>query len=202
MQVKPNGQSGVAIARGADNLVGGTTVEARNVISGNRKGFQFAVGVAVYIRSSNTDNTIAGNYIGVDKTGFNALPNGTGVLLNGPDNTVGGTDPGAGNVIAGNAKTMVDVNEAGASADRNEILRNYIGLAASGTTAPKEGFGCGVASNDADDTVIGSPGNGNYISGNGCGIFITIGDESAFDQRPRRAGQHDRRRRARTTARK
>ena len=176
MQVKPNGLAGIGIVRGANNLVGGTTVEARNVISGNRKGFQFGFGVGTFIRSSNVNNTIAGNYIGVDKTGLTALPNANGVLLNSPNNTVGGTDPGAGNVIAGNARDMVHVNEASASAAGNEILGNYIGLTALGTGASNEGFGCGVRVIDADDAVIGSPGNGNLIAGTSCAISIGFSD--------------------------
>jgi CSLREA domain-containing protein len=172
LQAKPNGQNGIAIISGSNNLVGGTTAEARNVVSGNRDGFFFDVAVGTFISSGTTDNTFAGNYLGVDRTGYNALPNLHAVLLNSGNNTVGGTDPGSGNVIAGNAGDMVSIFEAGVSADGNKVLRNFVGIDAAGTKAFDEGFGYGVASTDADGTVVGSPGNGNVIAGNDYGVLI------------------------------
>ena len=175
LQAKPNGQDGVAIVSGQNNLIGGTTPLARNVLSGNREEFVFHFGVNSFITTTPGHNVIAGNYIGVDRTGFTALPNLGGVLLNSPDNTVGGTDPGAGNVIAGNAADNLDVFEApGSVADGNQILRNFIGVDAGGASSFNEGFGYGINVTDADDTVIGMPGAGNLVSGNGYGIFINF----------------------------
>ena len=101
----PNG-TGVTISTGdlqvtSDNLIGGTTAAARNVISGNSLYGVFIVG---------TRNTIQGNFIGVGVDGSTPLPNGTGGIFSGPGfqsdtgngNVIGGTIPGAGNVIAYN----------------------------------------------------------------------------------------------------
>ncbi len=174
LQAKANEQNAIAISTGSNNLIGGTTPQARNVVSGNQVGFFFNVGISTFISSGTTNNTIAGNYVGVDRTGYNALPNREGILLNTGNNTIGGTDPGSGNVIAGNAGTMVNIFEVSVSGDGNKILRNFIGTNVAGTGAFNEGFGYGVQSTDADNTVIGSPGNGNLISGNDYGVFFSV----------------------------
>ncbi|MCC6763666.1 MAG: CSLREA domain-containing protein [Deltaproteobacteria bacterium] len=172
LQAKPNGQNGIAIISGSNNLIGGTTAQARNVVSGNREQFFFDVGIATFISSAAANNTIAGNYVGIDAAGFHALPNREGIILNSANNTVGGTDPGAGNVVAGNVGNQVTVFEVSASADGNSILRNLVGTDAAGLGAFDEGFGYGVSISDADAAVVGSPGNGNLIAGNDYGILI------------------------------
>lgn len=173
-QSKPNGQNGIAVISGGSNLIGGTTAQARNLVSGNREGFFFNVAMGTFISSSATNNTFSGNWVGLDATGFNALPNSIGVLLNSANNTIGGTVPGSGNVIAGNASDMISIFEAGVSADGNKVLRNFIGTGVAGTGSFNEGFGYGVAITDADNAVVGSPGNGNLIAGNDYGVLIKI----------------------------
>jgi len=104
------------------NTVGGAAAGARNVISGNFTGI--AVGTS--------GNKVQGNYIGTAADGVTALPNSyAGVnLLNGHDNTIGGTNPGEGNVIAlngtnGNPGFGVRI-EKGAMINHNAILGNSI----------------------------------------------------------------------------
>ena len=68
------------------NVIGGTTAEARNIISGNDFG--------VFIEGAATGNLIQGNYIGTDVTGTADLGNDQfGVRIRGPasKNTIGGT---------------------------------------------------------------------------------------------------------------
>ena len=63
-----NGIDGVEIDTGAsDNIIGGTTASARNIISGND-------GSGVEIDVAN-DNLVEGNYVGTDMTGTVALGN-------------------------------------------------------------------------------------------------------------------------------
>ena len=98
---------GIIISGAANNVIGGTTATARNVISGNTN-----VGVDI-LNAGATNNTVQGNFIGTDVTGTVALGNGDGVngdgidvgqIGTGPSNvTIGGTTPGAGNVISGNS---------------------------------------------------------------------------------------------------
>ena len=61
------------------------------------------LGVSAYCN----DNVIQGNFIGTDATGTAALPNGASgnggiILFFGQNNTIGGTTPGARNLISGN----------------------------------------------------------------------------------------------------
>lgn len=94
----PNAGVGVLV-NGANNVIGGTTAAARNVISGNN-------GSGVSLASSLChDNSIIGNFIGTDSGGSGALPNqSTGVVLLGgsSNNTIGGLLAGSGNTIAFN----------------------------------------------------------------------------------------------------
>ncbi len=101
-QLTPNGDAGIEIEAGTSgNSIGGTTPGARNLISGNG-----AYGIA--INAGAAANVVEGNYIGTDHTGNAALGSGVGymgVLVQGVDNTIGGTASGAGNVIAGSDRT-------------------------------------------------------------------------------------------------
>ena len=80
----------------ANDTIGGTAAADRNVISGNA-----AAGIGTLNANS---NLIEGNYVGLDITGMMAISNLIcGIEIGGSsDNTVGGTTPGAGNVISGN----------------------------------------------------------------------------------------------------
>lgn len=84
--------------REPDNLIGRTTAAARNVSSGNR-------GVGILVRTAG--NLIRGNFLGPDLTGLAPLSNqGGGIYFASQfalNNTIGGTAPGAANVIAFNA---------------------------------------------------------------------------------------------------
>jgi subtilisin-like proprotein convertase family protein len=111
--------SGISIST-PNNIIGGTTVKARNIISGNDN-------VGIYITESNANNNlIQGNYIGSDVTGTKDLGNtNNGIaILDASNNTVGGTTIEAGNLIFGNGKNGVFIN--GSSSNGNAILSNSI----------------------------------------------------------------------------
>jgi parallel beta-helix repeat protein len=168
-----NGQYGVLIRNGATgNTIGGTGAGARNVISGN---------LSSGIRILGTGNTVAGNYVGTDITGLQALGNQGGVndgaitIQNG-GNTVGGTASGAGNVIAGNTGVGILVYNTGSAG--NTIQGNLIGLGADGTTAVNNSlYGIYLALASVN-TLIGGPTAAarNVIGANGFfGIFLDAG---------------------------
>lgn len=121
-----NAGAGVFVG-GVGNTVGGFTPADRNIISGN--GFD---GVVIEENAFLTQNNrVIGNYIGTDITGTQPLGNdGDGVLLSiGNNNSVGGTEPGAGNVIAFNLAKGEDghgVNVLGTTSNGNFILGNSI----------------------------------------------------------------------------
>jgi len=162
-----NGNAGVLIGEARNNTVGGTTVSARNVISGNVEG-------VTVLDVTATGNLIQGNYIGTNAVGDAAIPNATGVLLLAPDNTVGGVQDGAGNLISGNRGDAV--NLASPNATGNLIAGNYLGVDASGTTALGNDIGVRV-DNVADNIIGGTETRArNVISGNREGItFWEVG---------------------------
>src|SRR5262249_59734512 len=77
------------------------------------------------VLSGSGGNTIAGNYIGTDATGTAAVPNGgSGTFVAAPNNRIGGTAPGDGNVISGNTGHGLSLNEPGHG---HLIEGNFIG---------------------------------------------------------------------------
>ncbi len=100
-----NAEAGVLI-NGLGNLIGGTAITARNVISGNG-GFGIEMNS---VQASN--NTIQGNFIGTDMSGTTPVGNNRGgvrTLGSAMNNTIGGTVPGAANIIANNAGSGVNI---------------------------------------------------------------------------------------------
>ncbi len=113
-----NGGSGISVDNAAtNNTLGGTTPAARNLISGNQLEGIFMSGPG---------NVVQGNYLGTDVTGTVAQGNiADGVFIGGAatNNVIGGTEPGAGNVIAYNRKGVVLT---GTATTGNRILGNAI----------------------------------------------------------------------------
>jgi hypothetical protein len=135
-------------ASGKATVIGGTTPEARNVIVGSGH-----FGVVIRDSGGGSDganSVVQGNYIGVGPDGSTPFGNGGGVRVNGsPNVTVGGTAPGAGNVIAYNSGVGVDVElQTGGAVRGNAIFSNGgIGIDLGGDS---------VTPNDAGDADTGS----------------------------------------------
>src|SRR5437870_4191148 len=111
-QALGNTGSGVFITNSSSkNRIGGTTPSARNIISGN---LQYGI---LMTGSGNTrENQVQGNYIGTDVSGTLRLSNGyAGVALfdGATVNSVGGTAPGAGNVISANGDAGISITNNG-----------------------------------------------------------------------------------------
>jgi CSLREA domain-containing protein len=117
-----------------NNTIGGIAAGAGNLISGNGH-------FGVLLRDANvTGNSVLGNRIGLNANGTGALPNGgsaspedglaftearAGVYIAGPDNTIGGTAPGADNTIAFNEGAGVSVGSGTGNTIRgNSIFSN------------------------------------------------------------------------------
>jgi hypothetical protein len=188
------GGSGVSLSGSSGNLIGGTSVVARNVISGN---LDDGDGVGVVVSANSDNNTIEGNYIGTNAAGTATLTSGgtpllktqgAGVIIGGSNgNTVGGFVPGARNVISGNG-IGIDIEDA----SNNDVVGNLIGTDVTGTHAlPNWGVGVWVEGFEATDNAIGIvddlpngqvyaagnviSGNKNVITGGGDGIEIENG---------------------------
>lgn len=144
-----NGLRGVEVLQGAtigfnttNNVIGGLTAAERNIISGNNSG-----GVRI-AGTTTTSNVIAGNFIGADASGNGYLPNvAFGVLIEAPQNTIGGPTVAHRNVISGHipssdngivvyntgAATQIQNNYIGTNANGDAYLFNGIGITCSGS---------------------------------------------------------------------
>ncbi|MCH9664028.1 MAG: hypothetical protein K0U66_10310, partial [Gammaproteobacteria bacterium] len=155
--------SGIKIWAGSTgNVIGGTSVSDRNVISGNNEAGIEIDGVG--------SNTIQGNYIGTNAAGTGDLGNGADgviVLNGGSGNVIGGSVAGAGNVISGNDGDGIELT--GAGTDSNSIQGNIIGLGADGDTVIGNSADGIHVSVGASSNIIGgtTAGARNVISGNG-----------------------------------
>ncbi len=138
-----------------NTVIGGTTPAASNVISGNGS---FGLGVG------GAGDVILGNYIGTNAAGTAAVPNqDAGIDVGDSGTIIGGSAPGAGNVISGNSDGGVFINASGTIVQGNHIGTDASGMHAIGNT------GLGLYVGSGTNTLIGgsASGAGNVISGNG-----------------------------------
>jgi hypothetical protein len=170
-----NHTNGVAIGGVPGNVIGGTVPAARNVISGN-----FLSGL--YITTAGAvSNLVQGNYVGVDVTGTNAMGNSlSGITIdNGGATLIGGTTPGAGNVIGGNANDGVFLSGVTTG---NVVQGNFIGTDASGQRQLANIWN-GIEIQTAGNVIGGAPaGAGNVISANSSAGIKLIGSGATGNQ--------------------
>lgn len=165
---------GVQIVNASFNTIGGTNTAARNLISGNQFGVRLSNENSG--SASTTQNTILGNYIGINADGTASIPNTvTGIALtNGAQgNNIGDDVNGGRNVISGNGGTGITID--GANTGSNNVLANYIGLTADGAGALGNGSHGVLIENGSTGNTIGGTVTlaRNVIGGNdGCGVFI------------------------------
>jgi hypothetical protein len=135
----------VVLGNSGDNSIGGAAAAQRNIISGH----PFS---GIYVSTGNVGrNVIRGNWIGVSVTGETLANGGNGVYLDSPNNVIGGTVPGARNVISGNEYPGIFIapNAAGTL-----IQGNYIGLDPTGTL-DRGNLQNGIDIYQANNCVIG-----------------------------------------------
>lgn len=149
---------GIVIS-GLNNTVGGTTVSARNVISGNAN-----AGIQIF---QGNENFVYGNFIGTGVGGASDLGNGSGLGLVAADaNVIGGTAPGQRNLISGNSNRNVLLLS---GSDLNTLSGNIIGPDINGSAVGMtNGGGLIIASGSGNNTI----GPYNVISANSLGIEI------------------------------
>jgi len=155
---------GVVLTNSSNNQIGGTTAAARNVVSGNS-----ASGIDI----TGNNNIVQGNYIGTNAAGTAALGQPGGVSMsssNSTDNVIGGTAPGAGNLISGNQFGITGVGNG------TIIQGNLIGTDVTGTARIPNSLGIqAIAQNvliggltaAARNVISGNQGDGVYLRGAG-----------------------------------
>jgi hypothetical protein len=168
-----NGHYGILLIVVVSNTtIGGTTVGARNLISGNQ-------GDGILMDQNIFGSVVEGNYIGTDVTGTKALgnaANGIELTAGSALNTVGGTVTGAGNLISGNGQDGILFSSSSGS---NLVQGNLIGTNSSGNAALGNGANGVevVGQEDIERNVIGgtASGAGNVISGNKANGILLAG---------------------------
>ena len=149
-----NAGPGVRMVSGANDIIGGATASARNVIAANATD-----GVIIRSIGVSAKTTVQGNSIGVAANGTLLGNGGFGIAVQGThDNTIGGTANGAGNVIGGNGSAGVALQFAGVQPAGNAVRGNSIG--SNGALGIDLGAD-GVTPNDACDADTGANGRQN-----------------------------------------
>ena len=156
--VLANVGSGVLVSGGDRTVIGGTSIAARNLLSGNFAG--------AGVRVTGGDVAVQGNYIGVGADGVTPRSNNDGVVVTGGTVAIGGTAAGAGNLITGNAATGITL---GSGSLGVTVLGNRIGGDVSGGALAHNG--------GAQVRVTGSAA-GNQIGSLAAGGANTIVDAS------------------------
>jgi hypothetical protein len=137
----------------SETVIGGTETGAGNIISGNTIGIRTALPGTKPTEVA-TGVIVQGNLIGAAPYTTTSGPNQIGIELYGSNHLIGGSAPGAGNLIASNRTniTMMSTNSSIPSA--NSILGNEI-------EADVEGA---ILVTGSDHQIGGlAPGAGNYI---------------------------------------
>jgi hypothetical protein len=152
-----------------NNQIGGSNAGEGNVISGNFYPDPTSGGYGITIGGGDCHDFVQGNYIGLGADGITPLGNNSsGVNLtfrsnNLPANTIGGANPGEGNVVSSNGGNGISSS----FSTGDTIQGNLIGTAADGTT-PRGNALNGVNVLSFGNTVGGTTtGAGNVIAFNG-----------------------------------
>jgi hypothetical protein len=166
--------------------IGGSAPGQGNVISGN------AFGVGLAIESSGSK--VQGNLIGTDKDGTDDLGNvnqGISVELS-PNNDIGGTAAGEGNVVSANAVGVIVI---GKTATGNKIEGNFVGTKRDGTSAlGNDSHGITFAGG-ASSNVVGYDRTATPVAGCPVGecnriMFNGFGGVTVQDDENNEAGDH------------
>ncbi len=169
-----NGLDGVRADRGADrDTIGGTVAGASNFIAAND-------GDGIDVSDAGTFGlVIQGDLVGTAVDGQSALGNhqdGVQVQAGAEGTVIGGSPPGAGDVISGNGFNGIDLNDALFT----PIQGNTVGLNRGGTAKVGNGFR-GIGVEDSPSATVGgtTPGAANVDSGNSQGGITIAGAGSS-----------------------
>ena len=107
-----NSLNGVLIAATSGNQIGGTASNDRNYILGNgANGIIIVADKTNNITTQASNNNIRGNYIGYTLGTNQFVPNnGSGIVIRGSNNTVGGTTAAERNIIVGSSINGITIS--------------------------------------------------------------------------------------------
>jgi parallel beta-helix repeat protein len=162
-----NSVIGVLISQSSGNTVQG------NLISGNRLvGLEIAGGTA-------SRNLAQGNKIGTNFNGTTAIPNGLdGIFISdAPNNSIGGTTAGAGNLISGNGS--VGIQLFGPLTLGNVIQGNALGLDSAGRPTLRNPAGGIFVNTGPRNNKIGGTAPGQANRGQSRPLYTVSGSQQS-----------------------
>ena len=163
------GQTGIYILNASNNVIGGVSSSARNVIGGSGSG--------IYITGTNAQgNRVIGNLIGCGPNGEVFPNNSYGVnIFHASRNTIGGAYTNEANTISGNQYYGVLIS--GSGSFNNVVAGNRIGTDPTGSASLSNRYSGIDISGGAYSNLVGgtSYALANVIAGNG-GSGISIRD--------------------------
>jgi parallel beta-helix repeat protein len=148
----PNGGDGLLINGTAhNNTIGGSvfSVIPQNTFSGN-------LGYGVELGGQSFNNVVISSDVGTTSTGKAAMPNQKGgIIVDGTSHgdTIGGLQPGSGNMISGNIGNGVSL---AAGTDFIQVLHNTIGFDRTGQPLPNTGKQLVVDPGSTNDVIVGN----------------------------------------------
>jgi CSLREA domain-containing protein len=179
----PNEDAGIYLYT-SDNIIGGTTPEQRNIISGNDFGIKINPKDARGEIPTGGGSQILGNYIGTDPSGNLAIGNRAGITFEALGNVtadigfvghvIGGVESGAGNLISGNQVGINMLAGTGHSIQGNFIGTNADGTSALGNSYAGIGLNYGDTKSGSGDVLIGGADTAarNIISASNTGVAV------------------------------
>ncbi|MEJ2628179.1 MAG: NosD domain-containing protein [bacterium] len=140
-----NNEDGIFIGYGSkNNQIGGSGEFDGNIISGNGR-------MGIYISGEGTEyNRIQGNYIGLNASGDDTIPNYIGIEISSNHNRIGGRANTEGNIISGNKSYGIHLTYA----DSNEVFGNIIGTTIAFDSLGSNGSS-GISLYDCSGNIIG-----------------------------------------------
>ncbi len=160
-----NGGDGIHITSD-HNTIGGFLASSRNVCSGNA-----LAGIELTTAGAH-DNTVEGNYCGVNAPGTAAVGNFDGILVDsaGTGNIIGVAVAGGGNLCSGNAHDGIHL----VSSNNTIVQGNFVGVNAAGTAIITNAGIFGIEVSGCTGTTVGGTiaGSRNVVGGNAAGIEL------------------------------
>ena len=172
-----NGGEGIRVDGSPSNTIGGVASADGNLLSGNLRGGLQLVGPA------SSGNLVIGNLVGTNLEGSAVFPGvlvGISIEQQANNNTIGGTTPGAGNLVSG-AGTAIGMN--GPGSNGNLVLGNRVGLNRAGTASLGNTIGISIGTSALGNTIGGTaPGAANIVIGStNIGVFLAGADANRVE---------------------
>lgn len=159
-----SGSAGIRLEGAAGTMIGGSTASESNVIGFNRSG--------IADTQVTTGTTIVGNFIGTNAANANLGNTLSGMFLTSSANTVGGTAPGAGNLLAFNGDSGLVFS--GPDALGNVALGNFVGTNANGDNLGNATLGIRIQVGASNNTIGGTEAGAENVIGFNAGGGIEI----------------------------